>query len=81
LLNDRIGAADSRLTQLIQAGRHPMDIVKTFYQHALNRQPNERELAFLGTLFHSAKPSEEQQKLLEDFVWGVVTCQEFGTNH
>lgn len=81
LLNDRIGTAGGRLGKLIRADMRPMQIVQIFYQTALNRRPNEQEIGFLSTLFHSAQSSEEQRNLLEDFVWSIVTCKEFDSNH
>ena len=58
-----------------------MEIANEFYQVALNRNPNPRELEFLGNLFDSKSFSEQQRAVLEDFVWAVVTCKEFVINH
>ena len=58
-----------------------MEIVSEFYQVSLNRQPNRQEVKFLSQLFDAAKPSAQQRDVLEDFVWSIVTCKEFVTNH
>ena len=81
LLNDRIGAVGSRLDQFLKAEMRPMEIVRDYYQPALKRPPNEQEIRFLRKLLNQAKSPKEQRKLLEDFVWSVVTCKEFVTNH
>ncbi|MDA7618465.1 DUF1549 and DUF1553 domain-containing protein [Verrucomicrobia bacterium] len=81
LLNARIGAPGSRLDQLIRTDRPPKEIVGNYYQTALNRLPNEQESGFLTALFNTAQSSEDRRGLLEDFVWGIVTCKEFTHNH
>ena len=80
LLNSRIGAEGGRLDKLIKSNRTPLEIVREFYQVALNRQPNKQEIQFLSQLFDD-KPSAQQYQALEDFVWSIVTCQEFVMNH
>ena len=81
LLNSRIGAPRGRLDTLINSGKTPMQIVEEFYHVALNREPNSRETEFLSRLFDAKKNSRQQQAALEDFVWSIVTCKEFVTNH
>ena len=81
LLNKRVGAERGRLDRLIQSGKNPMEIVHEFYEVALNRLPNEKEIKFLSQLLDEKIPSAQQRDTLEDFVWGIVTCQEFVTNH
>ena len=58
-----------------------MEIANEFYEVALNRRPNLAELKFLGNLFDSNSSSARQRDVLEDFVWSIVTCKEFVTNH
>ena len=81
LLNSRIGAEGGRLDKLIKSRKPPMEIVSEFYQVSLNRQPNRQEVKFLSQLFDAAKPSAQQRDVLEDFVWSILTCREFVTNH
>jgi hypothetical protein len=81
LLNSRIGADGGRLDQLIKSKKTSMEIVNEFYQTALNRRPNEQEVKFLSQLFNDKKTSIQQRAALEDFVWSIVTCKEFVTNH
>ncbi|MEM7473399.1 MAG: DUF1553 domain-containing protein [Planctomycetota bacterium] len=79
LLNRRLGSG--RLHKLIKSNRKPFQIVNEFYQIALNREPNEQESKFLAELLDSSQSAERQREVLEDFVWSIVTCKEFTTNH
>ena len=81
LLNSRIGTNGSRLDKLIKSKKTPTEIIHAFYQAALNRQPNSQELNFLSKWIDDKKPSARQRDALEDFVWSILTCQEFSTNH
>ena len=81
LLNERVGAVGSRLDQFIKNEMRPIEIVREFYQTSLNRSPTEQETRFINTLLTTANSSKEQRILLEDFVWSIVTCIEFVTNH
>ncbi len=81
LLNSRIGADGGRLDKLVKSNSTPLEIVREFYQVALNRQPDKQEIRFLSQLFNDKQHSATQRKALEDFVWSIVTCQEFVTNH
>jgi hypothetical protein len=81
LLNSRVGATGGRLDKLIKAEKTPMEIVQELYQVALNRLPNKKEVEFLSQLFDDKKLSAQQRDVLEDFVWSIVTCKEFVTNH
>lgn len=81
LLNERIGAENGRLEQLIADEKSPMEIVNEFYLAALSRTPSDTEKEFWKTQFVSENNTAEQQALLEDFVWSLLTCNEFQTNH
>lgn len=81
LLNNRIGAHSGRLDTLIKSQKLPIEIATEFYQVALNRHPNKNELKFFEHLFNPKESSARQRAVLEDFVWGLVTCREFTINH
>ncbi len=80
LLNQRISAADNRLSQLIAIGASTDDMVAEFYQLALSRKPSHAEQQYWSAAFEKSNP-KESRKLLEDFVWGLLNSQEFITNH
>ena len=81
LLNGRINVPGSRLDKLIRAGRKPSEIVKEFYQVALNRPPSEREMETISHWLNEQQAASAQREALEDFVWSIVTCREFVSNH
>jgi len=81
LLNARIAAPGSRLDRLITAGQPPLSIVEQFYLAALGRYPGAAESAFWKKQFTGNIPDDRQRELLEDFVWSLLVCNEFVSNH
>ncbi len=81
LLNARIAAEGSRLNQMHSSGKRPMEIVDAFYLTALNRLPSAREREHWERQLAELKSNDAQRAFLEDFVWGLMTCEEFVTNH
>ena len=81
LLNARIAAPGSRLDKLITAGQPPLSIVEQFYLAALGRHPAAAESAFWKEQFGDNVPADRQRELLEDFVWSLLVCNEFVSNH
>ncbi len=81
LLNARIAAPGSRLDKLITAGQPPLSIVEQFYLAALGRYPGAAESAFWKKQFTGNIPADRQRELLEDFVWSLLVCNEFVSNH
>jgi hypothetical protein len=79
LLNRRIVASEGRLTKLIAAGVAAEEIVNRFYRLALCRDPSAVERSFWNGQL-SANGSNERD-VLEDFLWSLLTCKEFVTNH
>ena len=81
LLNARIAASGSRLDKLMAAGQPPLAIVEQFYLAALGRYPGAAEVAFWKKQFEGNIPASRQGELLEDFVWSLLVCNEFTSNH
>ena len=81
LLNARIAAPGSRLDKLITAGQPPLSIVEQVYLAALGRYPAAAESAFWKEQFGDNVPADRQRELLEDFVWSLLVCNEFTSNH
>ena len=81
LLNARIAANGSRLRKLLAAGTTPMQIVDEFYFVALSRRPTKQETRHWKKQLSSIETPVAQRAFLEDFVWGLMTCDEFVTNH
>ncbi|MFP6677571.1 MAG: DUF1549 domain-containing protein [Pirellulaceae bacterium] len=81
LLNGKISNSKGRLARLVADGKTPAEIVDEFYRRALGRPLAKREREFWNRQFHQASTSTAERELLEDFVWSLLTCREFVTNH
>ncbi len=78
LLNARIAAEGSRLSQMLAAGQSPQEVIDDFYLVALGRRPTSDEKQHWEQLLASVTDSTV---LLEDVVWGLLASDEFSTNH
>jgi hypothetical protein len=81
LLNGKISNSKGRLARLVADGKTPAEIVDEFYRRALGRPLAKREREFWDRQFHQTSTSTAERELLEDFVWSLLTCREFVTNH
>jgi hypothetical protein len=81
LLNDRIAAAEGYLQRSIATGDPPLRIVEHLYWRALSRPPTKDERDFWNRQLTSAADPQHRQDVLEDFLWGLLCCREFVTNH
>lgn len=81
LLNRRIVQPDGRLTKLIAAGVPPDKIIKRFYELALNRTASSKEQRFWHDQIATTTNQKQRREILEDFLWSLLTCREFLTNH
>ena len=80
LLNARISVQGSRLRNLLSKSRSHVEVIQQFYRIGLSRLPTEKEVQFWESELAKVD-QDEQKKVLEDFVWGMLTSQEFTTNH
>ncbi len=81
LLNQRLQSSDGRLEKLLAAGKSPSEIVEAFYLAAFSRRPSASERRFWDDQFAKGTPAGKQREWFEDFLWGLLTCEEFRTNH
>ena len=79
LLNRRIADKEGRLQSYLRGGMGPGQVIDDFYVRAMAKHPQEekrnnwiRELDALSR--------EERGRWLEDFVWALLSSQEFSTN-
>lgn len=79
VLNRRIASRKGRLSRLLAAGQTDDVIVEEFYRAAFSRPVTEGEAEFWSRQLN--RSNSERRKLLEDFVWSLLTCSEFVTNH
>ena len=80
LLNQRIAAGESRLLKLLAERKSSREIVDEFYQLALGRGPNKSERDY-WTEQMEGLDEQRLRAVLEDFVWSLLSCREFVTNH
>ena len=81
MINARIGVPGSRLSKLLSAGKPHTEIVSEFYLVALNRHPSDKEAQHWASQLNAITSVAGKREFLEDFVWGLLTCREFVTNH
>ncbi|MFK8112894.1 MAG: DUF1553 domain-containing protein [Rubripirellula sp.] len=79
-LNRRIVDADSRLQKLIHEQKTPAEIVCEFYLRTLSRKPTESEQSYWSEQL-AESDADQMSECLEDFVWSLLTCRAFVTNH
>lgn len=80
LLNQRLGAPNGRLSQLLAAGKSNREIVTEFYRAGLGKDPSAGELATWQERLDAGSP-EDRAARLEDFVWALLNSRAFTTNH
>ncbi len=79
VLNRRIVSAEGRLSKLVTSGVSPAEIVTRFYRLSLCRDPSSVEREFWQQKLGAS--DDEDREVLEDFLWSLLTCREFVTNH
>lgn len=79
LLNRRITDKGGRLQTYLGKSMSPRQIIEDFYVRAMSMHPKEEQrITWLNEL--NALPREEQVRWFEDFVWALLSSQEFSTN-
>ena len=68
-------------SRLVAAGTSPAEIVNQFYLVALSRHPTARETQHWKKQLDAITTADGKREFLEDFVWGLLICREFVTNH
>ena len=75
-INKRLESQEGRLARLLEHGSSPEEIIKVFYQAALQRSPDSRELAYWKTHLDDL-PESDYREFLGDFVWSLIASREF----
>ena len=81
LINSRLANPEGRLARLLADQPHALSLVDRFYLIALSRRPSDGEVEYWKRQFSMADSDEQLRAVAEDFVWGLLTCREFVTNH
>jgi hypothetical protein len=84
LLNEKIASPAGRLHTELDArcdsGDACRELITMFYRRALTRLPREPEQSYWERQFVEAENSQ-LRVVAEDFLWSLLNCQEFVTNH
>ncbi|MFK7734739.1 MAG: DUF1553 domain-containing protein [Pirellulaceae bacterium] len=78
LLNARILANESRLSKMLADDRLPMNMIEEFTEIALSRKLARDEKQFW---ISQLKKSDDKTALMSDYVWALLSSDEFTTNH
>jgi hypothetical protein len=81
LVNRKITAPEGRLAQAIASRLSDQRVIEEFYLSALGRFPDGHESAFWSEKLKAAAEPPARRSVLEDFLWALLNCREFGTNH
>ncbi len=80
LLNAKIAAPSGRLAQAMDQGKTDRELIESFYLLSLSRRPSMAEQhEWLERI--KTTNSNERRARLEDFLWALLNCKEFTTNH
>ncbi|MEC8474718.1 MAG: DUF1553 domain-containing protein [Planctomycetota bacterium] len=78
-INQRLENENNRLSRWITRGYSDSEIVRDFYQLALQRLPRSDERAYWERQLGEAQ-SDDRDNLLRDFLWSLLACREFTHN-
>ncbi|MDA7512293.1 DUF1549 and DUF1553 domain-containing protein [Verrucomicrobia bacterium] len=79
LINVRIRREEGRLARFFDADTAPMDIIDELYLVALSRKPAGAMRRFWREQLANVESVEQQQRLLEDFVWSLLASSKFNS--
>ena len=78
-LNDQLAASSGSLSRLFADGASNRDLITSYYRRALTREPMDDELEFWQVRLNAASDERQRRTIAEDFLWALLTCQEFVT--
>ena len=81
VLNLRLNALTGTIQSLIDQQCGNDIVVSRFYMLALSRAPTDVERLYWLRELDLASDSDERRQRIEDFVWSLLNCQDFITNH
>ena len=79
LINARISREEGRLARFFDADTAPMDIIDELYLVALSRKPVGATRRFWREQLANVESVEQQQGLLEDFLWSLLASSKFNS--
>ncbi len=81
VLNGRLSAEDGTLMNAVKSGQAAESLIDDFYLRALSRPPRDSEMTFWKSQFLEAADTSRFADIAQDFVWSLLTSDEFCTNH
>ena len=78
-LNDQLTASSGSLSRLLADETSNRKLITAYYRRALTREPTDDELAFWKARLDAASDEKQRRTIAEDFLWALLTCQEFVT--
>jgi hypothetical protein len=81
LVNAKIASPDGNLRRRLAAGTSDEALLEELYLRALSRHPTAKERDQWLKAFASPLEEQDRRQLWEDFVWSLLNCREFATNH
>lgn len=79
-INNKLKAKESRVTELLAAGKSDQELIEQIYMLCLSRKPTEQESSELMQILQNT-PQAEKRQAVEDLFWGVLSSREFLFNH
>jgi hypothetical protein len=80
LLNRLLVDDEGRLQQMVRDETATGDLVRDFYLRALSRSPTENEVSDWLARIDSGDAQQKAERC-QDFLWALLNCHEFTTNH
>ncbi|MCH7989486.1 MAG: DUF1553 domain-containing protein [Planctomycetes bacterium] len=81
LVNRKINDSKGRLKKLLSSGKSEWEIIEEFSLRALGRSPSEKESRYWHRQIEKTTGEKDRNELMEDFLWSLLNCREFVTNH
>jgi hypothetical protein len=79
LINRKVTSTEGTLADWIQSNAKDVDIVEDFYWRALSRKPTDAERDYWKQQL--SELNEGKRRGFEDFLWSLLHCTEFASNH
>ena len=80
LINRKVTSTEGALEQWIRSKANDVDIFEDFYWRALSRKPSHAERDYWTRQLSELNDGTKRQGL-EDFLWSLLHCSEFASNH
>ena len=80
LINRKVTYTEGALEQWIRSKANDVDIFEDFYWRALSRKPSHAERDYWTRQLSELNDGTKRQGL-EDFLWSLLHCSEFASNH